>query len=642
ECGITLVRMGEFAWSHLEKREGEYSLRFLDEAVRIFGEQGIRSILCTPSSAAPAWMCRKYPEILRVNRQGQKAWFGVRDHTCYTSPRYREKIAGIVRELACCFKENPFVAGWQIDNEVGCSRFPECFCPDCQRAFREYLAAKFHSLEALNEAWATPFWSGEYYDWEEISLEGRAENMHGGAALESKRFRSQMQADFVLFQADLIRQEIPGAVIGTNNYSGGADPYKLFSALDYAGNDFYPNYYPDSTLTDPVYHAFLLALYGGYKSGQAPWIMETPAGVGFPMKDLTAFYFWLCTACGYEKIFYFPWNCAPNGNEKIHTSVVDSSGEPGPQYEILKDLLQEQKRILQSFPEPELPQSDCAVVNDPDCGWIYSGSVPGRMDVYARKIYDSFAAAFYAAGYTHLISKEDDFSRYKLIVFPMQCHITEHLEQKIRAFAEQGGVVVLSGCAGCFDENGNFVERGKPEHLQEFLGLEITEQRPFRSPEALHYEESEEFFRDHPVVRGCLNGKELSGTPGTWTAYIKLRGAQPLLRFVNSRLEGLPFCTVHACGKGKILYFASDRIDLPLYKEILCSAAASAGIRKPLHPDQILTIRRGELLFVFNFGKEKVLFETDLQGTDLLGKATLSQGRISLSGKDFTLIHLQQ
>ena len=639
ECSITLVRMGEFAWSHLEAQEGKFTPEFLEEAVKIFGEQGIRTILCTPSSAAPAWMCRKYPEILRVNRQGQKAFFGVRDHTCYTSRKYRSLIAEIVGKLAACFKGNPFIAGWQIDNETGCSRFPECFCADCQRAFRAYLKEKFHTLEALNKAWASSFWSGEYSDWEEICLDGRAENMHGGVTLEAKRFRSRVQADFIRFQADLIRRKMNGTLIGTNNYSGDADPYEVFSFLDYAGNDLYPNYFPESSLEDPVFHAYQLARYAGYKRQHAPWIMETPPGVGFPMKDRTKFYFWLYAASGYEKVFYFPWNCAPNGNEKIHTSVVDSSGSPGPQYEILQELLQEKNRILQSLPDAELPRSDCAVVNDPDCGWIYGGSVPERMKVYAQKLYDSFAALLHVAGVPHLISANGDFSSYKLIVLPLQCHITGELEEKLKAFVRSGGVLVISGCVGCFDENGNHIPGSKPDRIGDLAGLEIGEQRPFHSPEMLLYEENAAFFRDRPVVRGHLNGKEVSGTLGTWTSYITLHGAQSLMTFANSRLQDLPFCTVNSYGKGFVFYFAADRIDLSLYKELLLCAAEKAAVQKPSLPETVLQYRRGNLLFLFNFSKNEVSFPAALQGLNLLGNA-LHEGILTLPGQEFALIHL--
>ena len=144
-AGLSYVRLGEFAWSHIELREGEYHLEWLEEAIQIFGEHGIRSVLCTPSAAVPAWLCKKHPSILRTGRNGEKAYLGVRHHTCYTSKILREYIRKITIVLAEHFKDNPYVAAWQIENEPGACRFLECFCDDCQNEFRRYLREKYRT-----------------------------------------------------------------------------------------------------------------------------------------------------------------------------------------------------------------------------------------------------------------------------------------------------------------------------------------------------------------------------------------------------------------------------------------------------------------------------------------------------------------
>lgn len=70
EAGFTLARIGEFCWSHLEPKEGCYNFEWLHQAIDILGRNGVKTILCTPSSTAPAWMVRKYPEILIQQAQG--------------------------------------------------------------------------------------------------------------------------------------------------------------------------------------------------------------------------------------------------------------------------------------------------------------------------------------------------------------------------------------------------------------------------------------------------------------------------------------------------------------------------------------------------------------------------------------------
>ena len=50
------------------------------------------------------------------------------------------------------------VVAWQTDNELYCE-FSECHCPSCQENFRLWLRAKYGTLDALNRAWGTQFWS---------------------------------------------------------------------------------------------------------------------------------------------------------------------------------------------------------------------------------------------------------------------------------------------------------------------------------------------------------------------------------------------------------------------------------------------------------------------------------------------------
>ncbi len=55
QSGINTVRMGEFAWSRMEPKEGVYTFQWLVDIVNDLGESGIDTILCTPTACPPAW-----------------------------------------------------------------------------------------------------------------------------------------------------------------------------------------------------------------------------------------------------------------------------------------------------------------------------------------------------------------------------------------------------------------------------------------------------------------------------------------------------------------------------------------------------------------------------------------------------------
>ena len=113
---INEVSLGIFSWAMLEPEEGEFHFEWMDKIIDRLYENGISTILATPSGARPKWMADRYPEVLRVDDTGHRAFFGGRHNHCYTSPIYREKVRIINKKLAEKFGEHPGVIAWHISN----------------------------------------------------------------------------------------------------------------------------------------------------------------------------------------------------------------------------------------------------------------------------------------------------------------------------------------------------------------------------------------------------------------------------------------------------------------------------------------------------------------------------------------------
>jgi len=84
ETGISWVRIGEFAWSRLEAKEGEFNWEWLDRAVAVLANSGLKIIMGTPSATPPRWVVDKYPDMLAVDRDGRPRKFGSRRHYCFS------------------------------------------------------------------------------------------------------------------------------------------------------------------------------------------------------------------------------------------------------------------------------------------------------------------------------------------------------------------------------------------------------------------------------------------------------------------------------------------------------------------------------------------------------------------------------
>ena len=143
-----LMSVGIFAWAALEPEEGRYDFDWLRDVLDRLHENGISVFLATPSGARPAWMSRRYPEVLWVREDGLRNFHGGRHNHCFTSPVYRDFVGRMNRALAERFGNHPAVVGWHISNELSGA----CHCELCQRAFRDWLRFRYGTLEKLNQA----------------------------------------------------------------------------------------------------------------------------------------------------------------------------------------------------------------------------------------------------------------------------------------------------------------------------------------------------------------------------------------------------------------------------------------------------------------------------------------------------------
>ena len=222
--GCNAMSVGIFAWSALEPEEGRYGFGWLDTIMDKLAQNGVYAILATPSGARPAWMSQKYPEVLRVSPARTRNLHGQRHNHCYTSPVYRQKTEAINRMLASRYKDHPALIAWHISNEYG----GECHCELCREAFRNWLKKKYdNSLDNLNRAWWTGFWSHRYTDWSQLEPPSPiGETSVHGLNLDWKRFVTYQTIDFFKNEIKPLRELTPDIPV-TTNFMG------TYTGLDY-------------------------------------------------------------------------------------------------------------------------------------------------------------------------------------------------------------------------------------------------------------------------------------------------------------------------------------------------------------------------------------------------------------------------
>jgi len=166
DAGLSLVRLGEFAWAELEPEAGRFDFGWLDEALDLFAEHGLELVLSTPTATPPAWLVREHPDILPLAADGRRIGFGNRRHYCPNAPALHAATDRIVSALGTHFGPDARVCAWQIDNEFG----GRCYCDHCRAAFRLWLRSKYGTIDSLNDSWGTAFWSQRYDSFDDVGL----------------------------------------------------------------------------------------------------------------------------------------------------------------------------------------------------------------------------------------------------------------------------------------------------------------------------------------------------------------------------------------------------------------------------------------------------------------------------------------
>ncbi len=547
ETGVKIVRLAEFAWCRLEPADGIFDFGWLDEAIRLFADNGIEVIIGTPTNCPPRWLCEKHPEILPVGDNGRTNPIGIRGHRCYNSPALREYAGRIVAKLAEHYKDFPNVTAWQLDNELEANI---CFCDTCNKKHREWLKRKYGTLGALNKAYGTIVWSGEYQSWEQIDPPYGGYNtawLNPAYMIDFERRATDDMLEFIRFQADIIRSYIPDAFITTNacfcNHT--SDFTAMFSNLDVAAYDNYPTTsvshdYKNITSTS----AYLDMIRGAKRKNF--WIMEelsgTP-GCWAPMQKTPApgmikGYALQAFAHGADTVIFFRWRTANIGAEMHWHGLIDHSGVPGRRFDEFAQLCGEAEK-LKDVRGSEL-RSDIAILFSADSGRAFRLQPQTDGFSYIEQI-KAVHQAFVRYGLNvDIIDEHADISGYKIVCAPALYVTDSTTVKRLRDFAGNGGTVVLTARSGVKDENNNCIMEPLPTVYRELVGCHVTEYDPIGWDKAkVRFTDGEEYE--------CKQ----------WCDILETDTAETAASYSSGFYAGQPAVTVNSYGGGKAFYIGT-------------------------------------------------------------------------------------
>ncbi len=605
-AGCNAFSVGIFSWANYEPREGVFDFSWLDSIMDRMAEAGNNVMLATPSAAKPAWMSKKYPEIRRVNRQGIRDFHHTRMNHCWTSPIYREKVGQINTMLAQRYAGHPALKAWHVSNEY----HGECYCELCVKSWWKWLEEKYGTIERLNDAWWTGFWSHRYDSWDEIEPGDWVDGMR----LDWRRFNSWQMREFMLFESLPLKEIAPDIPITTNmmGFYETVDYWRIAEICDFISDDSYPDWLGgEDQIIQAARIGMIHDMHRSMKKGSPFLLMEsTPGSTNwkkyFRQKrpGVHNLEMMQAIAHGADGVCYFQWRKGLGGGEKFHGAVVDHSNRTDTlEFTAVKELGETLPKIAGISGSSS--SSPAALIYDWEIRWAIDCSHgPGSADF---KKYVDTCVSHYRQFWRNsipcdVIESLSPFDSYRIISAPMLFMLKPAVAERLVEFVRNGGILVSSYLSGIVDEFNRCIPDGWPgmglrqlfgvrEETVDGLGPNDKQSVRFSSPIG-------EMKGDYPASEYC--------------AIVHPEGAEILAKYTDDFYAGSPAVTVNRFGKGYAYYIGarlSDEFHKGLYSHIL-SRHFGPEMKFFDFPEGVSARVRGEAgrehLFIMNFNDREV------------------------------------
>ncbi|MBS7639881.1 MAG: beta-galactosidase [Candidatus Bathyarchaeia archaeon] len=637
ELGFNFVRLAEFSWSKLEPKEGEYNFRWLDEAIDELAKRGIKVVIGTPTAAPPPWIIRKHPDILRVDPNGVRSPEGTRRNYCPNNPNYIMHTRRIVEAMALHYRDNPNVLGWQIDNEFG---IDPCYCDNCIKAFRAWLREKYGTLENLNSSCGFIFWSQEYGDWDEIFPPRPPIDMQNPSlCLDWHRFMNDSWIKYQQVQIDIIRRIAPHHII-THNFMGlykELNYFRLAEPLDIVSFDYYPRWglsvdYARSAMAHDVMRSLKKKPY---------WIMELQSGAvkthlaPIPRPGEIRLWTLQSIARGADGVSYFRWRSCRFGAEEYWHGILDHDGIPRRRFLEVKRVSEDIRRIASYIEGTSVkPSVAFALVYDNIWAWDLEVAYGGK-NYYGLGSWDP-ALDFYRALYSKNLPVDfadpsrEDLGGYKVVFAPSLMLMNRLIEERLRSYVRDGGILIATPRTGAKDWNNVITEMTLPGALSEVFGMNVEEYSGLPDNGTVTFETIEPSF-----------GSGITGSGRYWAEMLMPREARVLAYYRSGIYSGKPAATINMYGRGMAIYLGTFP-DPKFYSVLVDWLIRRAGIKPTLPPVEGLeAVERvsseTRIIFALNHGEAAIQFPLEEECKEILSGEKV-KGLIKIDGLDVKVL----
>ena len=603
KAGVNIATINVFTWAQLQPNEETWTFEWLDEVMDTLAQNGVAADLGTGTASTPAWMAKKYPEILPIDEKGLTYFHGSRQTFNPNSPVYRKLGKQLVRKVAERYKDHPALCMWHVNNELS-QLLGYDYSDITKKKFQDWCKKKYGTCENLNKTLGLHFWANNIYEWDELMPPMRTcHQVSTSLLLEWKRFTNECYMEVAQYEIEILREVTPDVPITTNflyefktlDYFTWADMLDFISVSSF----------PDPKTNNPPGEAALShSIMRGLKDQPFVLLEQAPSQVNWRMANVNkkpgVMRLWSHQgmAHGSDSFLFFQWRASVHGSEKFHSAMVPHIGENSRIFREMTQLGNELPRLKEVVGSDV--QADVAIVLDYNNWWTVEFT-PGPTALL--KYLENLQAYYYPLHEQNItadiIPFDRDLGRYKVVIAPVLYMIKPGFKESVEKFVSEGGTFITTFFSGVVNEYDEVFRGGYPGPLADVMGLKVGE-----------FEAMKSYITNSLVMNGTLANVSGEFKSRLWCDILQLGSAQSLAEYGSDFFKGTPALTVNTVGKGKAYYVAT----LPeneFLRQFLKQVCADQGVKPVLEgPERVEAVIRSheneDYLFVMNHNYEPV------------------------------------
>ena len=493
-------------WATVEPKRGEFHLEALQQLLELADNVGLRVIVQIYSDSAPEWVGQAFPDAAFVSDKGVRIASQAAPGFCLDHEAVRGSVARFIQEVSRAARAHRSFYGFDVWSEphiVNWVWFNEniefCFCPHTVSKFREWLRAKYGSLDALNRAWYRTFegWQQvepprygtilsytDFIDWKTFvafKLEG------------DLRMKAEAAGDAVTARTFLIgsHSDVPAVLLSPLSGYGSPDDWWMARAVDHYGTSIYPKHASSTAPWSPVR---LMSGLDGIRSAARDrgwWIGELQAGQGAtgvrvanPVTDEDLrLWGWAVISRGARSISYYAYYPMSSGYESNGYGMIELDGSVTTRAKaagVFADLVGRNANLFTAL-RPE--RSRIAIVYN-RLSHMAGGNTVGPGQTARNALIGAYRALYNENIQVDFLHADEvaagAASRYNAVYFPYPIMLSQPVADALKKYVSGGGTLIAEARPAWNDERGFANPRIPGGGLDEVFGareavLRVTE-----------------------------------------------------------------------------------------------------------------------------------------------------------------------